>query len=159
MLSLEVSKGRAKKWPKYHHFWKLELYIYVYIYTYIYSHYSWEPSSSLILSSLRILHDKGEQWWLWFFFFFFISARLLPSPLALLESAEAFQSSPWAGAFQLSEARVLARIQFLSVKVTVVSSLEGVGKGRQFHALLASRSLYFESVQIISFPTFSIYKT
>lgn len=103
-----------------------------------------------------MIRRNNDDW----FFFFFVSASPLPFPLVLLESAKAFQSPPWAGALQFSEARVLARIQFLSFKVTVVSSLEGVGKGRQFHALLAARiSLYFESVQIISFSRFSIYKT
>lgn len=82
-------------------------------------------------------------------------------PLALLESAKAFHRLPalsWA--LQWAEASVLAGIPFISFKVTVVSSLEGIGKGRQFHALpIAKIILYFECVQRRSFSNVSTYKT
>lgn len=127
------------------------------------SNCSREPLLFLILPSLRILtyfmvrRNNGD----FDFFFLFL---LVPVPSSSLwhfsSQQKPFQSLPELGTLQLAEARVLARIQFLSFKVTVVSSLEGIGKGRQFHALLTAKiSLYFESVKIRSFSKFLIYKT
>lgn len=95
----------------------------------------------------------------------FLLLVVVPVPSSFLwhfsSQQKPFIDSPrWAGALQLAKARVLARIQCLSFKVTVVSSLEGVGKRRQFHALLVAKiSLYFESVQIRPFSKFSTYIT
>lgn len=57
-------------------------------------------------------------------------------PLALLESVKDFQSLPWV------EARVLARIQFLPFKVTVISPLEYIKREDNFMNCLQSKQAY-----------------